>query len=82
MPVAKGRLTWSWHPLARIGIGRAETGRIASARIRAMQEFAGELLVFLDDDNVLEPDYLRKCSDLLCGPARPGRGQRLPDAGV
>src|SRR5580658_4155290 len=46
----------SWHPQARVIV---ETSRgIAAARGRAMREFASELLLFVDDDNVLAPDYL------------------------
>jgi glycosyltransferase involved in cell wall biosynthesis len=69
VPVAKG-VDLGWHPLARIVVEPKQG--IASARIRAMQEFTGELLVFLDDDNVLDADYLRKCSDLFA--ARPDLG--------
>ncbi len=53
----------SWHPNARIII-EAELG-IASARIRALREFSGELLIFLDDDNVMADDYLQRCLELF-----------------
>lgn len=57
-PVA-GMLDLSWHPRARIVV---ETiAGIASARARALREFTTELLVFVDDDNVLAPDYLERC---------------------
>lgn len=46
----------SWHPGAR-HIREDELG-LAVARQRGMHESATELLVFVDDDNVLEPDYL------------------------
>jgi glycosyltransferase involved in cell wall biosynthesis len=46
----------SWHPRARVLV---ETSKgISAARARAMKEFASELLLFVDDDNVLAPDYL------------------------
>jgi hypothetical protein len=54
-PVAK----WadiSWHPHARHVC--EETLGIAWARIRGIAEAKGDLLVFVDDDNVLEKDYL------------------------
>ncbi|MGB8853830.1 MAG: glycosyltransferase [Pirellulales bacterium] len=34
------------------------TPGIAAARVRGIREAAGELLVFVDDDNLLDPDYL------------------------
>jgi glycosyltransferase involved in cell wall biosynthesis len=51
-------LAWdlSWHPHAR-HLVEEELG-LASARRRAMQEASTDLLVFIDDDNVLERDYL------------------------
>jgi glycosyltransferase involved in cell wall biosynthesis len=62
VPVS-GSVDLAWHPNARIVV-EAELG-IASARIRAMREFAGELLVFLDDDNVIADDYLQRCLELF-----------------
>jgi glycosyltransferase involved in cell wall biosynthesis len=53
----------SWHPRGRVVV-EPELG-IASARIRAMAEFSGELLIFFDDDNVMEPDYLERCAELF-----------------
>ena len=51
-----GRLDLAWHPTARIV--REETLGLTPARLRGIEEGAGEVLVFVDDDNVLEPDYL------------------------
>jgi glycosyltransferase involved in cell wall biosynthesis len=50
------RLDLSWHRLARIV--REESLGLTPARLRGIRESAGELLVFVDDDNVLDPDYL------------------------
>jgi glycosyltransferase involved in cell wall biosynthesis len=52
--------TWdvSWHQNGR-HIVEDELG-LASARRRGMQEAAADLLVFVDDDNVLDPDYLHE----------------------
>lgn len=47
----------SWHPSARIV--REEHLGLTHARQRGFQEARGETLVFVDDDNVLCPDYLR-----------------------
>ena len=46
----------SWHPQGRI-IREDETG-LTPARLRGIRESRGELLVFVDDDNVLAADYL------------------------
>ncbi len=46
----------SWHPSAR-HIREMELG-LTPARIRGIKESKGELLVFVDDDNVLRSDYL------------------------
>lgn len=51
-------LKWdlSWHPHAR-HIREDELG-LSVARQRGMREARADLLVFVDDDNVLHPDYL------------------------
>jgi hypothetical protein len=54
-PVAE-RVDLSWHPVARIV--REETPGLTAARLRGIRESKGNLLVFVDDDNVLDPDFL------------------------
>lgn len=49
-------LDLSWHPSARV-IREDEIG-LTQARLRGIRESKGDLLVFVDDDNVLNPDYL------------------------
>jgi hypothetical protein len=46
----------SWHPFARLL--REETLGLTSARLRGIREAKGDLLVFVDDDNVLDADFL------------------------
>jgi GT2 family glycosyltransferase len=46
----------SWHPNARY-IAEESLG-VAFARERGMRESSSELVVFVDDDNVLDPNYL------------------------
>ena len=60
-PVARN---WdlSWHPHAR-HIREDELG-LTPARFRGIREAAAELLVFVDDDNVLSPDYLNNALKL------------------
>jgi glycosyltransferase involved in cell wall biosynthesis len=50
--------TWdlSWHPRSRL-LREEELG-LSSARMRGMRESDADLLVFVDDDNVLEWNYL------------------------
>lgn len=54
-PVA-GRIDFRWHEGARVV--REEKLGLTPARLRGIREAAGDLLVFVDDDNVLDPDYL------------------------
>ena len=53
----EGRFDLSWHPNARVV--REEKLGLTPARLRGIAEARGQLLVLVDDDNVLEPDYLR-----------------------
>jgi glycosyltransferase involved in cell wall biosynthesis len=46
----------SWHPAAR-HVREDELG-LTHARLRGIREAAAELLVFVDDDNVLNSDFL------------------------
>lgn len=47
-----------WHADARIIL--EEKAGLTHARFRGAREARGEVLVFLDDDNVPDPDYLEK----------------------
>lgn len=47
----------AWHPRGKI-MREDELG-LTHARLRGIRESLGNLIVFVDDDNVLEPDYLR-----------------------
>jgi len=48
----------SWHPRARQL--REEKLGLTHARLRGIRESHGELLVFVDDDNVLDADFLNE----------------------
>ncbi|MGH9904116.1 MAG: glycosyltransferase [Pyrinomonadaceae bacterium] len=48
----------SWHPNARHI--REEKLGLTFARLRGIKEATGEMLVFVDDDNVLDADYLKQ----------------------
>src|SRR5215469_10853662 len=50
------RVELSWHPDARVI--REQVLGLTPARLRAIRESKGDLLVFVDDDNVLDPDFL------------------------
>jgi hypothetical protein len=48
----------SWHQNARVV--REPTLGLTAARLRGIRETNGNLLVFVDDDNLLAPDYLQR----------------------
>jgi hypothetical protein len=50
----------SWHPYAR-HIREDELG-LTPARLRGIAEAEGDLLVFVDDDNILAPDYFERAA--------------------
>jgi glycosyltransferase involved in cell wall biosynthesis len=52
----------SWHPSGHHV--REETPGLTPARLRGIQESRGGLLVFVDDDNVLAPDFLEQALKL------------------
>jgi glycosyltransferase involved in cell wall biosynthesis len=57
--------TWdiSWHPGGRHV--REDTVGLTPARLTGIRESRGSLLVFVDDDNVLAPNYLELASAIL-----------------
>jgi hypothetical protein len=56
------RLDLSWHPRAKI-IRENELG-LTPARLRGIRESLGDVLVFVDDDNVLAADYLARVGEI------------------
>ena len=54
----EGRYDLAWRPDVRIV--REEMLGLTPARLRGLRETHGELLVFVDDDNVLDCDYLEQ----------------------
>ena len=60
-PVAS-RYSVAWHPRARIV--REETLGLAAARARGIADATEDVLVFVDDDNVLAPDYLLNAASI------------------
>jgi hypothetical protein len=69
-PPLAGRLDLRWHPNARI-IAEGTLG-LTAARLRGIREAQGDLLVFVDDDNVLDPDFLEQA--LQVAQSRPWLG--------
>lgn len=53
----------SWHPCGRFI--REDNLGLTPARIRGIREAVGEILVFVDDDNVLSPEYLSVALELM-----------------
>ena len=56
-PLSPG-LSLSWHPHQRVV--REEILGLTHARLRGIAESTGEVLVFVDDDNVLRANYLEQ----------------------
>lgn len=52
------RIDLTWHPRARC-VREDELG-LTRARLRGIAESTGELLLFVDDDNVLDPDFFEQ----------------------
>jgi glycosyltransferase involved in cell wall biosynthesis len=61
----------SWHPNAQHI--REETLGLTAARLRGIKEASSEVLVFVDDDNVLDPDYLQNTVEIV---------EKYPDLGA
>lgn len=81
-----GQFDLSWHPLAR-HVREEELG-LTPARLRGIQESQAALLVFVDDDTVLAPNYLEQALAVgeqwpfigaWCGSAAPEYETPLPD---
>ena len=64
-------LDLSWHPRAR-AIAQERLG-LTQARIAGIEASQGDYLVFVDDDNVLDPDYLKNTLEIF---------QQYPDLGA
>lgn len=60
----------SWHPAGR-HVREDELG-LTPARLRGIGEARGDLIVFADDDNVLDPDFLKQ--SLKIGESHPFLG--------
>lgn len=69
-PPLAPRLDLGWHPGSRIV--REETLGLTPARLTGIANATSELLVLVDDDNVLEPDYLQTALEIAA--ARPFLG--------
>jgi hypothetical protein len=76
----------SWHPSARVV--REDTLGLTSARLCGIRHAHGDLLVFVDDDNVLDADYLEVAAQVAAdkpflgawsGQCRPGFEQPPPE---
>ncbi len=72
-------LDLSWHPHARV-VCEAQLG-LTAARLRGFAETTGDLLVLVDDDNVLAPDYLALVAAVFAADASLGAvgGRSLPE---
>jgi hypothetical protein len=62
-PELEGTYDLSWHPNSRM-IREPQLG-LTPARLRGISESGADLLLFVDDDNVLDPDYLASTIRLM-----------------
>jgi glycosyltransferase involved in cell wall biosynthesis len=58
----EGRFDLSWHPAARVI--REEVLGLTHARMCGIKESKGKLLIFVDDDNLLQIDYLEVAANM------------------
>lgn len=82
----QNRVDLSWHPHAR-HVPEPQLG-LTNARLRGIDEATADLLIFVDDDNILDPDYLECCLAIASkwpmlgawgGQSRPGFEKSPPD---
>jgi hypothetical protein len=75
----EGNCELSWHPNARI-VREDELG-LTAARLRGIKEASADLLVFVDDDNVLDADYLSESKkiSMTCPFLGAWGGQVIPE---
>lgn len=59
-PSRRPNIDLSWHPSGRTAV-EDELG-LTPARLQGIREATGDLLVFVDDDNILDPDFLEQAS--------------------
>lgn len=69
----------SWHPNTRHV--REEKLGLTAARLRGFKEAVAEIFVFADDDNVLNPDYLKNVVDIFANYPKLGAwgGKTIPE---
>lgn len=63
VPPLVDRLELGWHPKATIY--REDQLGVTLARVRGMKEADGELLIYVDDDNILARDFLERAVNLF-----------------
>jgi glycosyltransferase involved in cell wall biosynthesis len=73
------RVDLGWHPAGRV-VREEELG-LTQARVRGIRESRGDLVVFVDDDNLLATDYLEVAQSISCRHTNLGAwsGQVLPE---
>lgn len=61
-PALAGAFPLAWHPRGRHV--REESIGLVNARLCGIAAATGEVIVFVDDDNVLAPDYLERTAEI------------------
>ena len=62
-PSLEGEVDLSWHSSG--SYIREEKIGLTAARLRGIKESRGEYIVFVDDDNLLDPDYLSLAVEVM-----------------
>lgn len=70
----------AWHPHGRL-VREARLG-LTHARLRGLVETSGDVLVWVDDDNVLAPDYLLRVRNVFASHPDLGAAGGASDAAV
>jgi glycosyltransferase involved in cell wall biosynthesis len=73
-----GRVDLSWHPHAKVL--REEKLGLTNARLCGINNAAGEIIVFIDDDNLLDAEYLSEAARIGASYGMLGAwgGQQIP----
>lgn len=64
-PPLKGKIDLTWHSSSRLLV--APEQRLVISRLRGLQQASGKYVVFVDDDNVLDPDFLQRAIEIMDG---------------
>lgn len=59
----ENQIALSWHPMSKV-VKEPRQG-LSYARLRGFYEATGKIIVMVDDDNILDPNYLIECLEIF-----------------